>query len=105
MTQTTLSIRMDEALKKQFSDVCGDLGLNSTAAITIFAKAVVRQRRIPFEVTANEGQLNSEAEAAPLPAPELQPEPAEEAKPAKAPKNKAPGRAHSKPQQKPRGRR
>lgn len=29
------------------------MGLNMTAAITMFAKAVVRQNKIPFEVTAN----------------------------------------------------
>ena len=29
------------------------MGLNMTTAITMFAKAVVRQNKIPFEVTAD----------------------------------------------------
>jgi len=50
MAQTTVSIRMDEGLKKQFEWLCGELGMNITTAITVFAKTAVRERRIPFDI-------------------------------------------------------
>ena len=33
--------------------LCNDLGLSMTAAFTIFAKTVTREKRIPFEVSAD----------------------------------------------------
>jgi addiction module RelB/DinJ family antitoxin len=54
MAQTTFSIRMDENLKRQFDMLCTDFGMNMTTAFTIFAKAVVREREIPFRITASE---------------------------------------------------
>ena len=51
MAQTTINIRMDEELKKSFENVCEELGLNMSTAMTIFAKKMSRERRIPFEVS------------------------------------------------------
>lgn len=51
MSQTNVNIRMDEGLKKQFDKLCNELGLNMTTAFNIFAKTVVRQQRIPFELS------------------------------------------------------
>jgi len=53
MPQTTLSIRMDEDLKKQLEKHCNDFGMNISTAITVFAKAVVRQHKIPFEIVSD----------------------------------------------------
>ena len=53
MPQTTISVRMDEQLKKDFDSICSDLGLSMTTAITIFAKKMTREKRIPFEVSAD----------------------------------------------------
>lgn len=53
MAQTNVNIRMDEELKKQFDLLCNELGLNMSTAINIFAKTMVRQQRIPFEVSLN----------------------------------------------------
>lgn len=50
MAQTNINIRMDETLKKQFDHLCNELGLNMTTAFNIFAKTMVRQQKIPFEV-------------------------------------------------------
>lgn len=50
MAQTNISVRMDDALKQQFDTLCNELGLNMSTAINIFAKTMVRQQRIPFEV-------------------------------------------------------
>ncbi len=53
MSQTTISVRMDEQLKKDFDSICSDLGMSMTTAITIFAKKVTREKRIPFEISAD----------------------------------------------------
>lgn len=54
MAQTSVNIRMDEDLKKQFDNFCSDVGMSMTTAFCIFAKTVVRERRIPFEIRTNE---------------------------------------------------
>lgn len=51
MAQININIRMDEQLKKQFDHLCNELGMNMTTAFNIFAKTMVRQQRIPFEVS------------------------------------------------------
>jgi DNA-damage-inducible protein J len=51
MNQTT--IRLEPNLKKDFANVCDDMGLSISSAITIFAKTVVRERCIPFEISAS----------------------------------------------------
>ncbi len=51
MAQTNINIRMDENLKRDFDALCGDLGLTMTAAFNVFAKTMVRQQRIPFEIS------------------------------------------------------
>lgn len=48
-----VNFRMDEDLKKSMEKVCSDMGLSMTTAFTIFAKTVSREKRIPFEVTAD----------------------------------------------------
>ena len=65
MATTSVTIRMDENLKKQVETLFDDMGLNMTTAITMFAKAVVRQNKIPFEITAD--PFYSEANQAHLP--------------------------------------
>ena len=53
MATTSVTIRTEENLKKQVETLFDEMGLNMTTAITIFAKAVVHQRKIPFEVSAD----------------------------------------------------
>ncbi len=50
MGQTLISISIDEDLKNDFERYCDMLGMSMSTAITIFAKALVRERRIPFEI-------------------------------------------------------
>ena len=59
MAQTSVNIRMDEDLKKQFDNFCSDVGMSMTTAFCIFAKTVVRERRIPFEIRTNEPNENT----------------------------------------------
>lgn len=51
MANTMVNVRMDEDVKREMEAVCKELGLSMTAAFTIFAKKVGRERRIPFEVS------------------------------------------------------
>lgn len=52
MSQTTMSIRVDSNLKQRFDVLCDEFGISNTSALTLFIKAVVRERRIPFEIRA-----------------------------------------------------
>jgi len=45
-----LNIRMDRELKNNLDVLCSELGLTVSAAINIFAKAMVRHGGIPFDV-------------------------------------------------------
>lgn len=53
MAQTLINFRLDEDLKKNMEQVCQELGLNMTTAFTIFARKVVREQRIPFDVSVD----------------------------------------------------
>lgn len=53
MAQTSISIRIDEELKRQFEKFCEDTGMTMTTAFNIFVKKAVREQKIPFEITAD----------------------------------------------------
>lgn len=48
-----VNFKLDEETKKGMEQACADMGLTMSAAFTIFAKKVERERRIPFEITAD----------------------------------------------------
>ncbi len=50
---TTINIRMDSELKKNFEEFCSNVGMNMTTAFTLFANTVVRQQKIPFEIASD----------------------------------------------------
>ena len=51
MAQMNVNIRMDEATKLAFDLFCEEIGISVSSAFNIFAKTVVREKRIPFEIT------------------------------------------------------
>lgn len=53
MGQTTLNVRIDEDVKKELEKFCSEVGMNVSVAVNMFAKAVIREQRLPFEVTLN----------------------------------------------------
>ena len=53
MATTMINVRMDADTKRAMEGVCKELGMNMTTAFTIFAKKMVRERRIPFEVSVD----------------------------------------------------
>lgn len=48
-----VNFKLDADVKKSMEKACSDMGLSMSAAFTIFAKKVGRERRIPFEVSAD----------------------------------------------------
>lgn len=53
VSQTTLNVRMDEDVKRRFDEFCADVGMNASVAVNLFVKTVIRERRIPFEITSD----------------------------------------------------
>jgi DNA-damage-inducible protein J len=53
MAQSMVNFRMDADLKKGMEQVCREMGLSMTAAFTIFATKVSKEKRIPFEVAVD----------------------------------------------------
>ncbi len=63
MAQALVNIRMDEELKRDFDNVCNELGMSMTTAITIFAKKMSREKRIPFDVSVDPFYTDSNLKA------------------------------------------
>jgi DNA-damage-inducible protein J len=59
MAQATLNVRMDANVKRQFDAFCADVGMNASVAVNLFAKTVIRERRIPFDIVAGDDQFYS----------------------------------------------
>lgn len=52
MGQVMINFRIDEETKKSMEQACREMGLTMTTAFNIFAKKVAKEKRIPFEITA-----------------------------------------------------
>lgn len=50
---TSVNFKMDKQLKEEFSGLLRNLGMDMTTAFNVFARAVVRERGIPFELKEN----------------------------------------------------
>lgn len=50
----TLSVRLDDETRNEFLKFCNEVGISASTAFTMFAKKVVREQRIPFEVTTKD---------------------------------------------------
>lgn len=48
-----ISLRVDDEVKRGAERTLNDIGLSMSTAINIFLKAVVRENRIPFELSAD----------------------------------------------------
>ena len=51
MANSTFSIRIDSDVKKQFDEFCATVGMNPSTAFNMFARVVVRDGKLPFEVS------------------------------------------------------
>lgn len=48
-----INIRIDDEVKKSAEVACAEMGLSMTAAINVFLAKVAREKRIPFELSAD----------------------------------------------------
>ncbi len=48
-----ISLRVDDEIKRSAERILDDIGLSMSTAINIFLKTVVRENRIPFELSAD----------------------------------------------------
>lgn len=55
MALTTITARVDQKDKADFDAFCSNVGLNTSTAINLFVKAVLREKRIPFEIAPESG--------------------------------------------------
>ena len=45
---------MDESVKRRFDTFCADAGMNASVAVNLFVRAVIREKKIPFEIIGND---------------------------------------------------
>ena len=57
----TVSIRLDDQEKSQLETLVGNMGLNLSTFFQIYAKRVLHDRKIPFELTALDEPFYSES--------------------------------------------
>ena len=50
---TQISLRVDDNVKRQAEDVCSEIGMSLSTAINIYLKRLGRERRVPFDVSAD----------------------------------------------------
>ena len=53
MTAVPITMRAEPDIKAIFEEICSEIGLSVNAALNIFVKRVVRDRKIPFELSAD----------------------------------------------------
>ena len=51
MAQVMFNIKVDSEDKKKFEQFCSETGLTVPVAINMFMKKVIREQKIPFEIT------------------------------------------------------
>lgn len=56
-----VNIRMDDTLKEQFSDFCNNIGLSMSSLFNVFAKKVVTEKKVPFDLSYNADPFYSES--------------------------------------------
>lgn len=49
---TTVSLRFEDSMKQELDEMCSEMGMNITTFFMVYAKRALRDRRIPFEITA-----------------------------------------------------
>jgi DNA-damage-inducible protein J len=54
-----ITVRIDENVKQQAEDMLNEIGLNMTTYITSSLRALVREKKVPFELTTKQ-QTNAE---------------------------------------------
>ena len=53
MAQATMTVSVDEYERDRFNEFCAAAGMDASTAVRMFVKAVLRENRIPFEVSGD----------------------------------------------------
>jgi len=53
MSDTTVTIRVDEEIKRRFEEFCIDVGINMSVAVNMFIRASLKEQRIPFAIESS----------------------------------------------------
>lgn len=59
MSTVSINVRINEEDKKNFEFLCSELGMNMSTAFSIFVKAMLREKGLPFEVSAKKPNLET----------------------------------------------
>ena len=49
---TTVSLRFEDGMKRELDEMCSEMGMNLTTFFMVYAKRALRDRKIPFDITA-----------------------------------------------------
>ena len=60
MSFSTIVARVDNDDKRNFNDFCDSVGLNASVAINLFIKTVLRENRIPFNISGKSEMQNEQ---------------------------------------------
>jgi len=58
MPKTTMNLRIDSSLKRNAEKITNELGLSMASAITLYLKALVREKGIPFPIVVEGKKKN-----------------------------------------------
>jgi len=58
MKQSALSIKMNKQVKEDFDNWCASVGMTSSTAVNLFVKAVLRERKLPFNIISDDPFFN-----------------------------------------------
>ena len=61
MATVNYTLRLDEADKQTAEQIFSQLGLTLAAGLNVYVKAVVRQKKIPFELSTVEQPIDKES--------------------------------------------
>jgi addiction module RelB/DinJ family antitoxin len=53
MADATVTIRVDENVKRRFEEFCTDVGMNMSVAVNLFIRASLKEQRIPFAIESS----------------------------------------------------
>ena len=63
MANTNVSFEMNEKLRDEMAELCEELGMEIDDAFQLFARKMVNEQDIPFEVTEKELPVSEKEEA------------------------------------------
>lgn len=61
MKQVTITAKTSASDKASFDEFCSNVGLTTSVAINLFIKAVLRENKIPFEISQTPDSFYEEA--------------------------------------------